>query len=362
MSSDAAPDRHPDPEPEATAEQYLQRAVLLADLGRYEESAGELASAVTLAPRDGHLLTTLARVHLAAGQPREALAAAERAIAAQPDRVDPLVARGMALTDLRRFAEAAQVGEQILRLGPADAYAQRSGAAILGQSRNGQEALNAAWRAVELAPEEAQGHLVLGVVAARLRLFDLAERAYREALRLDPELAGAQRDLGVIRLEQRRYAEALEQLAEAAAIPDVPVAPTPAAGVGPFAPEPGRPVGEAVRRLILYGAGYALVAAVFAAFMAGVNAGASRAWAALMALAGGLGLWALAARLPGSLRAVFARIAHADRPLALAGCATVAAPLLILLYAVVGGPWPLVLAITVSAAAELVAVTRRHSI
>jgi tetratricopeptide (TPR) repeat protein len=361
VSSDATPDRRPDPEPEATAEQYLQRAVLLADLGRYEEAAGELASAVALAPRDGHLLTTLARVHLAAGQPREALAAAERAIGAQPGGVDPLVARGMALTDLRRFAEAAEVGEQILRLGPDDAYAQRSGAAILGQSRNGQEALNAAWRAVKLAPEEAQGHLVLGVVAARLRLFDLAERAYREALRLDPELAGAQRDVGVIRLEQRRYAEALEQLADAAVIPDLPAA-APGGDAGPFTPEPGRPVGDAVRQLVLYGAGYALVAAVFAAFMAGVNAGVSRVWAALMALAGVLGVWALVARLPGSVRSVLAHLAHADRPLALAGCATVAAPLLILLYAVVGGPWPLVLAIAMSAAAELVVVTRRHAI
>lgn len=366
MDSDAAPDRRPEPE-QATAEQYRQRAIMLADLGRYDEATEELASGAALAPDDPELLTTLARVRLAAGQPDEALAAATAAATAAPDAVGPRVVRGLALLDLDRFAEAAQLGGELLRGGDADAYALLSGAAILGASRNGQESLNGAWRAVQLAPDDARTHLVLAVVAARLRLFDLAERAYQEALRLDPGLADVADDEGVVRLEQRRLVRALGELADAAVLPDAPATapaePAPHPGAGPprrRATDP-RPeaVDDAVRRLVLYGGGYAFVAALVAALIAGADSGASRAWAALVAVGGLLVVFVLARRLPGAAREVFPQVRRRDRALAVAGYATLTAPLLILLYAVLGGPWPLVLAIAVTVAAELIVLTRR---
>src|SRR5690349_6883678 len=147
-------------------------------------------------PGEPNLLATLARIHLAAQQPAEALVAAERAVAAAPATLTGLVVRAMALTDTRRYGEAARVAADILRRWPADAYAQRTGAALLSESRNGQEALNAAWNGVRVAPVEAEAHLVLAVVAARLRLFDLAQRAYAEALDLDPAIGDVQHDVG----------------------------------------------------------------------------------------------------------------------------------------------------------------------
>ena len=187
MSSDA--EQQPDPAG------YLQRAELLAELGRYDEAAAELSFALALDPGATDPTLMLARVHLSGGRPAEALAAAEAAAVGAPEPAPPLVLRGLALVDLRRFAEAAQVADQLLAVGPADAYAQRSGAAILAESHNGQPALNAAWRSVELDPRGAPNHLVLSLVTARLGLFDLAERAYREALRLDPDYGAARRNL-----------------------------------------------------------------------------------------------------------------------------------------------------------------------
>jgi tetratricopeptide (TPR) repeat protein len=311
----------------------------LADLGRYDEAAAELGYAVALDPGNARALTMLARVHLAAERPVEALYAADAAAAAAPGLVHPLVVRGLALADLRRFKEAASSADQILVLGPDDAYAQRSAAAILAEARNGQPALNAAWRGVQLAPEQPQAHLVLGLVAARLGLFDLAERAYREALRLDPQLAEARHDLGVIRLEQRRYAEALEDLAEASAIQPVRLG-------------GATSVGAALRRLVLYGAGYSIVAAVVVAFMAAGNGPISRVWAALMAIAGAVLVWGFSARVPGVVRKILPGLLRSDRPLALSVYAVAAAPCLILLYALMGTPWPLVLAIAAAAVAE----------
>jgi tetratricopeptide (TPR) repeat protein len=181
---------------------------------------------------------------------------------------------------------------------------------------------------------------VLGLVSARLELFDLAERAYREALRLDPEIGEARHDTGVVRLEQRRYAAALERIALAAPIQPARVRTT-------------LTVGEALRRLVLYGAGYCMVAAVLVACMAGGTGGGSRLGAAAMAVTGFVLVWVLAARVPGQVTRILPDLLRADRVLALSVYAVAAAPCLILLYAVVGSPWPLVLAIVATAVAEL---------
>lgn len=338
MSSDAAPDQ-------SAADGYLQRAQLLAELGRYDEAAGELGFAIATDPANAGALTMLARVHLAADRSAEALTAAEAAVAAAPGAVPPLVARGFALADLREFKAAAGTADEILALGPTDAYAQRSAAAILAGSRNGQQALNAAWRGVELAPEEPQSHLVLGLVSARLEVFDLAERAYREALRLDPELAVARHDMGVIRLEQRRYAEALEHLVEAAAL-------------DPAGTDSARTISDGLRRLVRYGAGWTLIATVLVAFLAPAGPGFSRVFAALAALGGALLVWRHSTRVPGLLRTILPGLLRADRTLALALYAVAAGPVLLLLYALVGTPWPLVAAIAAAALAEFAVFAR----
>jgi hypothetical protein len=381
-------------EPETTPEEYRQRALLLADLGRYDEAAGEIAAGLDAAPEEPNLLATLARIHLIAEQPGEALRAADRANAAAPAILHTLVVRAMALTDSQRFTEAAQVAVDILRNWPTDAYAQRTGAALLSESRNGQEALNAAWNGVRVAPAEAEAHLVLAVVAARLRLFDLAQRAYAEALDLDPAVGEAQRDAGIVRLERRRWAQSLESLADQASLPaepqpiedtpypepfprpyqapdrplpDVPAAPSSASWIEPPVSVPAGPVldpsGETVataRQAVLYGSNWTLVAAVIAAAMSLASDGISRVWAALIGLLilGGVTFW-LNRKLPEPLTAALARLRGHHRSLAWATYLTFAAPILLLLYTFVGGVVPLVAGMVLAAAAEMIVLTTR---
>jgi len=327
-------------EPDASIEGCVQRAQLLAGLGRYDEAVAELDPAVALEPGNLEVLTTLARVQLAAQRPAEALAAADAALERAPDFLPALVLRGMALADLRRFGEAAMTAERVLALGPDDPYAQRSGAALLAESRNGQPALDAAWRGVQLAPEEPDAHLVLALVAARLHLFDLAERAYREALRLDPSIGEVRDEPGVVRLERRRYAVELEMIVETAV-------PASAQFEGLRVPAGG------LRRFLLVAAGYFMVSAVMAAAAATVDTGASRVWAAVLVIVGGVVAWIMAARLPGPLAKALPPLFQEDRPLTVAGGAVAAAGGLILLYALVGVVWPLVLAIVATAVAKI---------
>ncbi|MFY1696460.1 tetratricopeptide repeat protein [Solwaraspora sp. WMMA2101] len=359
MSSESAP------EPPTDVHGYLQRAGLLADLGRYDEAAAEIGFATALDPDSVAARIMLARVQLAADRPEQALAAADgsttgdvpspwsAAAADHPpadaaagldvaDRIALQVVRGLALIDLRRFADAARVATDLLATYPDDAYAQRSGAAILAGSRNGQPALNAAWRGVELAPQDAQAHLVLGLVGARLELFDLAHRAYGEALRLDPLIGEAQHDVGVIGLEQRRYAAELAILAEQATMMAPPPPPP-----DPRQQQP-RTVDEELRRLVLIGAGYSMVAAVTVACLAGSTA--SRGWAMFSAVGGVVLVWLLARRVPGRISEVLSQLL--DRRLATAVYAVGAAPVLIFCYAAIASPWLLVSAIGAAAFAQ----------
>ncbi|MFI7596815.1 hypothetical protein [Actinoplanes sp. NPDC049681] len=352
-------------EPETTPEEYRQRAMLLADLGRYDEAAGEIAAGLAAAPTDCGLLVTLARLHVAAGQATAALEAADRAMASAPGTIEPLVVRAMALTDDRRFAEAAQVATDILTRWPEDAFAQRTGAGLLSEARNGQEALNAAWNGVRLAPREAEAHLVLAVVAARLRLFDLAQRGYGEALELNSAVGDAQHDVGVVRLERRRWAVALEALADEATLPPAtdPVEAPPATAV--VVSRPAGPVldrsaatSDAVRHAVLLGTNGVIITAVLSAVMTLASPGVARTWAAVIGLAilAGVAGWLARQVRPESLGKVIRRLPPRS---ASAVYATALAPVLLILYAVVGGLVPLVTAMVLAAAAELIVLTQR---
>ena len=205
---------------DATPEQYVQRAQLLADLGRYDEAAAELGFAIAPRPGQRGAYTLLARVHLAARAAGRGAGRGGRGDRGRPapDVAARLARRAMALVDLRRFGEAARLADEILRLGPDDAVRAAPRRGDPGEARNGQAALNAAWRAVQLAPEEAAdppgarpGRRPAGAVRARRAGVPGGAAARPRARR-------GRHDIGVIKLEQRRYAEALEHLAEAAAM------------------------------------------------------------------------------------------------------------------------------------------------
>ena len=330
------------------SDSYVQRAELLADLGRYDEAAAELADA---GAGDVAAHTLLARIKLAAGELRAALVAADAAVAADPTDLDAMVARGMALADLGRVDDAAAQAEQILRQGSASGYACTSAAAILAGVRNGQAALDAAWQGVRLTPDQPRAHLVLGVVAAGLGLEEIAGRAYRQALNLDPGLPVAQAAAGVVRLEQQRYVRALSRFGEPgkdAAVP--PRRPGPPPPRRPPAPEADISPGRVVR----YGTAYALLAALLAGWvhLVGVGAGVVAVLLAAVGMVGPVVAWF---RLPAAVRASLPARLRTDRPLMGAAVGMVLVPLLLVTAAGTEAGWPLVAAAGAGAVAAAAA-------
>jgi hypothetical protein len=124
--------------------------------------------------------------------------------------------------------------------------------------------------------------------------------------------------------------------------------------------DPSGDSASAVRQAVLYGAGGVLVAALLTALMATASGGASRVWAGLIGviILAAVPIW-LARRLTEPLGTALGRLRAGDRRLAVAAYLTFVAPLLVVVYALIGGLVPLIVALVAAAAAELLAATRR---
>jgi hypothetical protein len=203
-------------------------------------------------------------------------------------------------------------------------------------------------------------------VAARLRLFDLAQRAYGEALDLDSAIGDAQRDVADVRHERRRWAVALESLADAAMpVPDpaTPQTPPPAP---PAVTPPSRSVldrsGSIIdtfRQAVLYGSNGVLVAALLAAVMTIASTGVARMWGGVIGVAVlvAVALW-LARALPVPVGTALREVRSSGRLVA-AVYATALAALGLVAFAVLGGVLPLIIAMILAASAELAVLIQR---
>lgn len=83
------------------------------------------------------------------------------------------------------------------------------------EARDGDGALEAVQRLVNLDSSSSFSHNYAGLVAARAGKTEAARDSFRRAVELDPDLVDARVNLGVIEWEQRNLDEALEQFREA---------------------------------------------------------------------------------------------------------------------------------------------------
>lgn len=116
-----------------------------------------------------------------------------------------------------------------------------------------------------------------------------------------------------------------------------------------------------VRQAVLYGANGVLIAALLTALMATASGGASRVWAGLISviLFSTVLAW-LSRRLTEPMANALGRLRRSDRTLAVAAYLTFAAPLLILVYALIGGLIPLIAAMVMAALAEIAVLVLRR--
>jgi tetratricopeptide (TPR) repeat protein len=163
----------------------LARAELLFDEGRPRAAIAVLESALAVYPDHAGAWCRLSAAYLDIGEARTSLDAAKRAIAlGEPAWAHRLAS--LALVELGRHDEAVVSAAEAVRRDPDDWRGLVTLSEALAHG-DPEQAVRAARAAIERAPEQARTHEVLGDAAMLAHDWMLAETAYRDAARLDPD-------------------------------------------------------------------------------------------------------------------------------------------------------------------------------
>ena len=191
--------RNVTPDPSERVRTYLL-------LGRDAEALAACSRALTHNPTDTGLLTLSSIASYRLGQHDDAIRFAMMAISSGPDSDSAHRALATALLTVGRAQEATSAAYTAAALAPHNWVNHlRYSQCLMAMPDSRDAAWQAANRAVELAPQESLAHYQVACVvypvgpSTRAQL-DLAERAMREALRLEPSNATYQHELARLKL------------------------------------------------------------------------------------------------------------------------------------------------------------------
>ncbi|MEX2650590.1 MAG: tetratricopeptide repeat protein [Alphaproteobacteria bacterium] len=171
---------------------------------------------------DPSIAGLLVRSSLASGRIDEAVALAERTVAAAPPAPDLVGALGAAYLAAGRFEAAAGAFHRAFRLAPDEADAQAALGAMLRDVGRPAEAIGLLKRALAMRPSWAEAHSDLGDALEAQGDMANAIGAYQHAVALKPELFPAHVRLGEAFARAGRLTEAVAAFQRAKAIrPDV---------------------------------------------------------------------------------------------------------------------------------------------
>jgi tetratricopeptide (TPR) repeat protein len=203
-------------------------------LGRYaledpvspdqEEALRRLQAAYTAFPRSPAIGVTIGNVYRRWEEWSNAAAAYDAVLAASPTHPEALIGRVIALSHLMRPEEAIRTADALIDQGQwhlGEAYYWRG----WNQLRLGQHELarSDADRAKTLMSNAAV-YVLSGVIEWRLRRLSTAEKEFESAIAIDFGECEAALDLGIVRDEQRKLAEALAAFQQARQCYDLSIA------------------------------------------------------------------------------------------------------------------------------------------
>ncbi len=212
-----------------TAEGSADRGELWMERGRPEKAEGELRQALALDPDNVEVKARLAHCLMQLDRDEEGLVLAREAVGADPEWAYPRLVMAIGLMATQRVKDAEQVAREAIELDPELPVLHAVLATTLGLQKRWKEALAAAEMGLELDPENEmclnerssaltnlgqreqaseglmaalqrnpenpQTHYHLGLNALHAGRSEESIRHFREALRLDPEMAGAREGL-----------------------------------------------------------------------------------------------------------------------------------------------------------------------
>jgi putative PEP-CTERM system TPR-repeat lipoprotein len=135
---------------------------------------------------DARILDALGRAQLAAGDVNQAIETYNRMATAMPKSTQPLTQLASIYLSRNEAGRAVEVLERAQKIAPADPAISRGLAQAYLAAGKPDDALKLAKALQSATPKSAAGYLLEGDVHAASKQLGPAERAYREALRVDP--------------------------------------------------------------------------------------------------------------------------------------------------------------------------------
>jgi tetratricopeptide (TPR) repeat protein len=199
-------------------ETALTQARHLLQVNRPDDAIRLLTAHLRDSPQDASALTLLAWANLQLNRGEEALRASEEALAVAPGDPATWQHRSMAFRQLGRHEEAAASADEFVRLAPhlwASHYTL--GLILRGVPGRRKEVAQCAHRALQLAPDSADPHVLMGLAYSDRQDYETAAACYRKALAIDPQHAFATSNLSGLDLRKGRFAKAMRGFRAAAA-------------------------------------------------------------------------------------------------------------------------------------------------
>ena len=163
---------------------YLQR-------GKPREALSAAQEGVAALGQDPRMLDALGRAQLAAGETNQAIETFNRLAAAQPKSPAPLVRLASAYATGKEFERAIGALQRAQKLAPGDAGVARDLVAVSLLAGKPDVALREARAFQQANPKSAAGYILEADVHAADRQWVPAERAYKEALKVEPAATAA---------------------------------------------------------------------------------------------------------------------------------------------------------------------------
>lgn len=216
-ASGTATSSGPGTEEPVSVRSLLELARHRADAEDLAGAAAALRRALTAAPSSEELLSTYARISLAARQPAPAVLALEPLTRMHSRVPEYPYLLGVAWMQLGDMAAAVESLERAVALDPGRALAHVALGMALNQQKRYGQAREALEEALRLAPDDLEGLAALAETEEGLGELAAAERRARRVLERDPDHPTTLLVLGMVEMKQGRYAEARQKLEAALA-------------------------------------------------------------------------------------------------------------------------------------------------
>ncbi|MCS6944490.1 MAG: PEP-CTERM system TPR-repeat protein PrsT [Sutterellaceae bacterium] len=160
----------------------IEHHLRLKDVRRAVTAAQEAAAAL---PKEPRVLEVLARAHEAAGEVNSAADALSRLAALQPGSADALLRLAALQVRNGQPERAIDTLRRAQKVAPENRQVDRDLVALLLQQKRTEDALRHARELQSRAPTDVSGYVLEGDVYVGQKRFSDAERAYREALKIE---------------------------------------------------------------------------------------------------------------------------------------------------------------------------------